>query len=507
MNHRQFTMLVNGQRVTTGSTFPVLNPATEEVVAEAPEVDGQIVQQALAAAKDSFETWSRMPLSQRQPLILKYADLLEQNRVELIELLIAETGKPIDNAEYDFGMLTTCLRFFCEEAARVRQEVIPDPDGRFLHYTLRQPLGVVVGYLAWNFPLLNLGYKLGPVLAAGCTAVIKPSRLTPLATLACAELLIEAGLPPGVVNVITGTDYHVTDPLLESPIPAMFTMIGSTAAGVGAMKSACTNVKHFSVELGGNAPVVVYDDADVEKAAANIVGLKFANAGQVCVSPNRCFVHDTVYEAFLESASGHASRIRLGAGRGEGPRMGPMLTAKDRDRVLGLVQVAVKDGAKIVCGGKIPDQPARGFFLEPTILRDVRQDMRLSCDEIFGPVLPVIRFTDDDDVIAMANDTQFGLAAYVYTTNLSRGLRSLGHPRRQRVRERGPLCRPTPSRGSQAKWRWQGLLALQYRRVFDAQTGLDPVVGRPRYVPGDPGTHRTPRAFLQSSDTDTKRES
>ncbi|MBM4090786.1 MAG: aldehyde dehydrogenase family protein [Planctomycetes bacterium] len=424
MNPKQFTMLVGGQRVRTAGTFPVTNPATEETIAEAPEVDRQTVQQALEAARDSFQTWSRMPLSQRQPIIFKYAELLEQNRDRLIDLLIAETGKPIDNAEYDFGMLTTCLRFICEEAARVRQEVIPDPDGRFLHYTLRQPLGVVVGYLAWNFPLLNLGYKLGPVLAAGCTAVIKPSRLTPLATLACADLLIDAGLPPGVVNVITGTDYGVTDALLESPIPAMFTMIGSTDAGVGAMRAACTNVKHFSVELGGNAPVIVYDDADIEAAATNIVGLKFANTGQVCVSPNRCFVHEAVYEAFLESARMQALDITLGAGRGASPRMGPMLTAKDRDRVLGLVEAAVRDGAQIVCGGKNPAQPARGFFLEPTILRNVTPGMRLSCDEIFGPVLPVIRFTDNDDVIAMANDTQYGLAAYVYTTNLSRGLRA-----------------------------------------------------------------------------------
>ena len=424
MNTQPFAMLIDGQRITTQKAFPVINPATEEVIAEAPEVDASGVEQALTAANEAFRTWSQMPLSERQPIILKYADLLEQNRDEIIDLLIAETGKPIDNAEYDFGMLTTCLRFFCEEAARVHQEIIPDPDGKFLNYTLRQPLGVVVGYLAWNFPLLNLGYKLGPVLASGCTAVIKPSRLTPLATLACADLLIEAGLPDGVVNVISGTDYAVTDPLLQSPIPAMFTMIGSTSAGVGAMKAACTNVKHFSVELGGNAPVVVYDDADIEAATASIVGLKFANTGQVCVSPNRCFVHEKVYEAFLEAAVKNASSIALGAGRGEGQRMGPMLTAKDRDRVLELVKAAEQDGAKIVCGGKIPDQPAKGYFVEPTILRDVKQTMRLSCDEIFGPVLPVIPFGDDDDVIAMANDTEYGLAAYVYTTNLSRGLRA-----------------------------------------------------------------------------------
>ncbi len=423
LNHR-FSMLINGKLIHTDKTFPVTNPATGKVVAEVPEVDDASIQLALTSARDAFPIWSRMPLSQRQPIIEKYRQLLEQNREEIIELLITETGKPYDNAEYDFGMLTTCLRFFCDEAARIDQQVIPDPDGRFLNYTLRQPLGVVVGYLAWNFPLLNLGYKLGPVLASGCTAIIKPSQITPLATLRCAELLIEAGVPDGVINILSGTDYDVTIPLLESDIPSMFTMIGSTRAGVGAMKSACTNVKHFSVELGGNAPVLVYDDADIEAAAHSIVDLKFANSGQVCVSPNRCFVHESVYEEFLSAAAARTSGITLGAGRGDGRRMGPVLTSQARDRMLSLISSAQEKGASIVCGGKAPDPAMEGFFIEPTILRDVSRDMELSCDEIFGPILPVIPFTDDDDEIALANDTEYGLAAYVYTTNITRGLRA-----------------------------------------------------------------------------------
>jgi acyl-CoA reductase-like NAD-dependent aldehyde dehydrogenase len=415
-------LIIDGRAVTTDKTFQVINPATEDVIAEVPEVDAASVELALTSAREAFKTWSRMPLSQRQPLILRCAELLEQHRDEIIDLLIAETGKPIDNAEYDFGMLTTCLRFFCEEAARIDQQVIPDPDGRFLNYTLRQPLGVVVGYLAWNFPLLNLGYKLGPVLASGCTAIVKPSQLTPLASLRCAELLSEAGIPAGVVNLLGGTDYDVTNRLLVSEIPAMFTMIGSTQAGVGAMRTACTNVKHFSVELGGNAPVLIYDDADVEAAARSIVDLKFANSGQVCVSPNRCFVHESVYDRFIEVAAKHAAGITLGAGRGKGRRMGPLLTEKARDRMLSLIESATQNGASIVCGGNKPDQ--RGYYLEPTILRDVSRDTELTCDEIFGPILPVIRFSDADDEIALANDSEYGLAAYVYTANITRGLRA-----------------------------------------------------------------------------------
>lgn len=427
MNPRTFKMLIAGHLVESGRKFPVVNPATEATIAQAPEVAPGQIAQALQSAKDAFAAWSLTSLTERSKVILRFVDLLEANRDEIIDLLIAETGKPIDNAEYDFGMLPTCLKYFLEEAARLEQRVIPDPDGRFLHYTLRQPLGVVVGYLAWNFPLLNLGYKLGPVLAAGCTAILKPSRLTPLATLRCAELLVAAGLPDGVINIICGTDHAITEPLLASPIPAMFTMIGSTTAGVDAMRSACTSVKHFSVELGGNAPVIVFDDAEVPAAARNVVDLKFANSGQVCVSPNRCFVHEDVYEAFLKAAAAHAAGITLAAGRGEGRRMGPMMTAQDRDRVLALVRDAEQAGARVVCGGKIPEHLAQGFFLEPTILRDVRPDMTLSGDEIFGPVLPVIRFTGDDDPVALANQTEYGLAAYVYTNNLTRALQAVAH--------------------------------------------------------------------------------
>ncbi|GAA5510837.1 NAD-dependent succinate-semialdehyde dehydrogenase [Novipirellula caenicola] len=417
-----FPLLIDGRAVTSDKVFEVVNPASEEVIGQVPEIDADAVELALAAAQRAFKTWSRMPLSKRQPLILKYAELLEQHRDEILDLLIAETGKPIGNAEYDFGMLTTCLRYFCEEAARIDQQVITDPDGRFLHYTLRQPLGVVVGYLAWNFPLLNLGYKLGPVLASGCTAIVKPSQLTPLASLRCAQLLSEAGIPDGVVNVFSGTDYEISRPFLESKIPSMFTMIGSTRAGVAAMKTACSNVKHFSVELGGNAPVLVYADADVEAAANSVVDLKFANSGQVCVSPNRCFVHESVYERFIDAAAKRTSKITLGAGRGDESLMGPVLTEKARDRMLALIETAKQSGASVVCGGNKPNR--KGYFLEPTILRDVSREMDVTCDEIFGPILPVIKFSSADDEIALANDSEFGLAAYVYTTNLQRGLRA-----------------------------------------------------------------------------------
>lgn len=412
MSKKTYPMLINGQTVVTKKLMEVVNPANGQVIATVPEVDSLAIQSALKAADAGFKVWSAKTPAERKDIILRYADLLDENSERLIPLLIAETGKPQDNAEYDFGMLTTCLRFFVEEFERLDQPVLHDPDGRFLHYMLRQPLGVTVGFLAWNFPLLNIGYKLGPVLASGCSAIIKPSRLTPLASLESVYLLKDAGVPDGVVNVITGSDHEVTKSLLESDIPEMVTMIGSTRGGLEVMGASCTSIKHFSVELGGNAPVVVYPDADIRDVANKIVDLKFANTGQVCVSPNRCFVHESVYDEFLQCAKERAESVQ----------MGPMITDKARQFVLGLVESAKADGAEVICGGNAIE--GDGYFMEPTILGKVRTEMDVATKEIFGPVLPVIPYTDSDDEIALANDTSYGLAAYVFTSSLSNGLRA-----------------------------------------------------------------------------------
>jgi len=424
MNHT-FNMLINGELTGADKTFPVFNPSTGELIAEVPDISESQVVEALGFANQGFKQWSSIPLAKRAELILEYAALLEKNAEDIITILIEETGKPRDNAEYDFGMLTNCLRFFVEEAKRIEQPVIVDPDERFHHFIQRQPLGVVVGYLAWNFPLLNLGYKLAPSLASGCSCIIKPSQVTPLATLKCAELAQQVGFPAGVINIITSNNYDNTNPLLTSDTTALFTMIGSTRAGVNAMKTACTSVKHFSVELGGNAPVVVYDDADLDKAVMDIVNLKYGNSGQVCVSPNRCFVHESRVADFIDKAVSHASGIELGTGDDAERLMGPLSSEKERSRILKLIENAVKNGAEIALGGGIPSDRTTGFYLEPTILTNVKEDMEIARTEIFGPVLSIIPFCDADDIIAKANDTEFGLSAYVYTTNLSKAFEAV----------------------------------------------------------------------------------
>jgi acyl-CoA reductase-like NAD-dependent aldehyde dehydrogenase len=405
-------MLINGEQQATKKSFDVVNPSTGEVLGQAPEIDADSIQLTLKSAKAGFETWSAMTAAERKAIILRYADLLEENSACIVETLRAETGKPQDNAEYDFGMLTTCLRFFVEEVERLDQPVLHDPDGRFLHYMLRQPLGVCVGMLAWNFPLLNVGYKIGPALAAGCSVILKPSTETPLASLEVAYLAKEAGLPDGVLNMVTGRDHDLFKTMLQSDIPSLVTMIGSTRGGLEVMNASCSSIKHFSVELGGNAPVVVYPDADVVDAANKVVDLKFANCGQVCVSPNRCFVHESVYDDFVQAAKARAAEVQ----------MGPLISEKARAYVLGLVESAVADGAVVAYGGHAKEES--GFFMEPTLLANVDRRMKVAYEEIFGPVLPIIKYTDADDEIALANDTQYGLAAYVFTTNLKNGLRA-----------------------------------------------------------------------------------
>jgi succinate-semialdehyde dehydrogenase/glutarate-semialdehyde dehydrogenase len=412
MSTERYPMLINGKKCDAATSFDVINPSSGEIIGQVPEMDEEAVELALKSAKAGFEAWSSMKPSARKSILLRYADLLEENSDRIVALLRAETGKPQDNAEYDFGMLTTCLRFFVEEVERLDQPVLHDPDGRFLHYMLRQPLGVCVGMLAWNFPLLNVGYKIGPALAAGCSVILKPSSETPLASLEVAYLAKAAGLPDGVFNMVTGTDHDLFKSMLQSDIPSLVTMIGSTRGGLEVMNASCSSIKHFSVELGGNAPVVVYPDADIVDAANKTVDLKFANCGQVCVSPNRCFVHESVYDEFVEAAKMRAAQVEVG----------PMVSDKARAYVLGLIESAVADGAEIVCGGNAVD--GNGFFMEPTVLSQVDVRMKVAYEEIFGPVLPIIKYRDADDEIALANDTAYGLAAYVFTTNLQNGLRA-----------------------------------------------------------------------------------
>ncbi|HBE04503.1 MAG TPA: NAD-dependent succinate-semialdehyde dehydrogenase [Spirochaetia bacterium] len=340
------------------------------------------------------------------------------HKKEIISLLISETGKTKENADYDFTMLTDCLSFYIEEVKRHYAEIIPDPNGRWFDYLSYEPVGVVGAFLAWNFPLLNLGYKLGPVLATGNTAVIKPSTQTPLATAFVGELFSQCGFPSGTINIILGGGEPLYRALAESTVPRLLTMIGSTQGGMAMIKNSLTNIKRYSVELGGNAPVIVFEDADLTLAAKSIAELKFSNAGQICVAPNRVFVHASRYEGFIAQTKDIAQTYKpLGEGA---PEIQPVNSEKALTRILASVSSSITHGAKIVCGGK--RIPRKGYFIEPTIIRDASAQMSICEEEIFGPVMPIVSFTDNNTIFDAANNNNAGLSAYVFTENLSRAL-------------------------------------------------------------------------------------
>lgn len=408
----------------------VVNPGTEELVGKVSLINVKQAEGALIAAEKAFDHWSKLTLEERLVWIKKFSDAIKAKEEKIIQVLMAETGKIRDGAVEDYQMLLDCLEFFPKEAANFEAETIETSGGSHENIITREPVGVVVAYLAWNFPLLNLGYKLGPVLASGCSCVIKPAETTPLATLMIGEILEEIQFPRGVVNIVLGDVARMAHAMNTSPIPQMITLIGSTYTGKRVVHESLTTIKKFSLELGGNAPAIVLKDYDEKLAAKTLTEFKFANSGQVCVSPNRIFVHEDQYESFLQVAKEVASAIKPGWGEEEGAGIGPMITAGSRARIIDLIEDAVEKGARIISGGKIPADKKKGYYMEPTVLADVTTDMRCYQEEIFGPIMPIIRYNDLLDLVAAANDTEYGLTSYLFTNDerevrrFSRGIRS-----------------------------------------------------------------------------------
>ncbi len=411
----------------------VINPGTEEIVGEVSLIDLEQAEMALKSAESGFEIWSKMTIKQREIWIRKLQKEIMKEEEVILDLLMQETGKLYSGAKEDYDMFVTCLDFFIEEAKRLHGAVINDLDASHHNIITREPLGVVVGYLAWNFPLLNLGYKLGPSLASGCSCIIKPSEKTPLATLKIGEILKRINFPKGVVNIILGENVSELAHLLNSSkIPKLLTLIGSSETGRKIIADSSTSIKHFSLELGGNAPAIILKDFDAQKAAEILTNFKAANCGQVCVSPNRVFVHEDQYESFLNKSYAIASQIKPGWGRDEkkGAKISPLISKGARDRLFEIVKDAVSKGARVIHGGTIPENKDKGYYMELTILADVTEDMRCYKEEIFGPLLPIIKYHDDTDLIEKGNDTEYGLAAYLFTHNIediftiSKGLKS-----------------------------------------------------------------------------------
>lgn len=415
-------LYINGELrdAISGDKKQVICPGTEEAVAEISWAGKEDAELALNAAQAAFKKWSKMSLNTRKMWMDRLRDEVIKQEHEIRESVMYEMGKTYNQAMEDYETVINALEWYPQEMLHRRDEIIPDPDGTHSHQIIAKPAGVAVGYLAWNFPLLNFGFKIGPALAAGCTLILKPSASAPLSAYVIGEIMQSINFPKGVVNIIAGPNDEVSLTLSSSKIPRIITMIGSSYSGRIAMQQAATSIKHFSMELGGNAPAIVFDDANLIQAVNDLSALKFGNCGQVCVSPNRIFVHENVYDEFVSSFVDKAKNLIVGFGNDSKIDMGPIVDGCSRERVMKLVAKTISEGAKLECGGKIPTDKPNGFFYEPTVFSGVTRDMTIFKEEIFGPLAAIYKFKTEEEVLDMSNDCEVGLSSYLYTNNVNR---------------------------------------------------------------------------------------
>ncbi|GAB2276367.1 Succinate-semialdehyde dehydrogenase, mitochondrial [Dionaea muscipula] len=404
-----------------GKTIKVHNPATGETIANVPCMGARETNEAILSAYDAFISWSKLTATERSKCLRKWYDLIIEHKEELGQLITLEQGKPLKEAIGEVAYGAGFIEFFAEEAKRVYGDIIPATLSDRRLFVLKQPVGVVGAITPWNFPLAMITRKAGPALACGCTIVIKPSEFTPLTALAAAELSLRAGIPPGVVNVVMGNAPEIGDALLTSAKVRKITFTGSTATGKKLMAGSAGTVKKVSLELGGNAPCIVFDDADLDVAVKGTLAAKFRNSGQTCVCANRVIVQEGIYEKFANAFAIAVEKLQVGDGFAEGVAQGPLINEAALQKVESFVQDAVFKGAKILQGGK---RHSLGMtFYEPTIITDVKSEMLISREEVFGPVAPLQRFKTEEEAIQIANDTNAGLAAYVFTSNMQRSWR------------------------------------------------------------------------------------
>jgi len=401
-----------------GAKLAIRNPSTGETIVEVASVGAVETRRAIESAAAALPEWSARPAKARAQILRRWFELLMENQEDLAQLMTAEQGKPLAESRGEIAYGASFLEWFAEEGKRVYGDVIPSASADQRLLTLRQPIGVVAAITPWNFPNAMITRKAGPALAAGCTVVLKPASSTPLSALALAELGERAGLPPGAFNVIAGGSGPIGGELTTHPSVRKLTFTGSTEVGKRLMAACAGTVKKTSMELGGNAPFIVFDDADIAAAVNGAMVSKYRNAGQTCVCANRIFVQAGVYDAFLESFSAAVSDLQVGDGTSEGIQIGPLIDDQAASDVDALVQEAIAGGAKALIGGG--PSSLGGSFYEPTVLVDATPKMRIFREEIFGPVAPIFRFETEQEAIDLANDTEFGLASYFYARDVGR---------------------------------------------------------------------------------------
>ena len=402
----------------SGATLSIANPANGDIVGSVPKMGAAETRRAIEAAQAALPAWRALTAGARAKILRRWFELLQQHQEDLAVLMTCEQGKPLAEARGEIAYAASFLEWFAEEGKRVYGDVIPghQPDKRIV--VTREPIGVCAAITPWNFPAAMITRKAGPALAAGCTMVVKPASQTPFSALALAELAERAGVPKGVFNVVTGSAGEIGGELTANPIVRKLSFTGSTAVGIELIAQCAPTVKKVSMELGGNAPFIVFDDADLDAAVEGALASKYRNAGQTCVCANRILVQDGVYEAFADKLAAAVAKLQVGDGLAEGTTQGPLIDAKAVDKVEEHIADALANGARVLLGGK---RHALGHsFFEPTILADVTPAMKVAREETFGPVAPLFRFHDEAEAIRMANDTEFGLAAYFYARDINR---------------------------------------------------------------------------------------
>lgn len=411
---------INGEWVEADNkkTFPVINPADGEIIGHVPQCGVNETKQAITAAHNAFVIWRAFTAKQRASLLKKWVELIAKNKEDLAIIMTLEEGKPLAEARAEIDYANAFIEWFAEEGRRIYGDVIPSNNEKQHLIVLKQPVGVVAAITPWNFPSAMITRKCAPALAAGCPVVIKPAEETPYSALALAVLAEEAGIPKGVFNVITGIPEKIGMELTTNPLVRKFSFTGSTAVGKLLMAQCASTVKKVSLELGGNAPFIIFEDADLDAAVKGLMASKFRNSGQTCVCANRILVQDSVYELFSQKLLAAIKTLRVGNGLETNIQQGPLINKQGLNKVISHVKDAVDKGAKLLCGGK-PKEKHQLFF-EPTLLTEVNTKMRIAQEETFGPVAALFRFHTEEEAIQIANDTPFGLASYFYSQNLSR---------------------------------------------------------------------------------------
>jgi succinate-semialdehyde dehydrogenase/glutarate-semialdehyde dehydrogenase len=411
---------INGKWLPSDNneTLAVINPATGEVIAEVASCGTDETRRAIEVARTAQLSWRKTPIKERSAILRKWYSLMMDAQEDLSQILTAEQGKPLAEARSEIAYGASYIEWFAEEAKRIYGDTIPNATDDKRLVCIKQPVGVVACITPWNFPNAMLTRKIAPALAAGCTVVCKPANATPLSAYAFVELAERAGVPAGVINMVTGRTAEIGKELTSNPAVRKLTFTGSTPVGKQLMAECATTVKRTSMELGGNAPFIVFDDADLDAALAGLMLSKYRNAGQTCVCANRILIQEGIYEEFSERLAGAVRGLKLGIGTDEHTAIGPLIDEGAANDVLDFVDDAVSKGATVITGGKRSDLGS--CFVEPTILANVTDDMRVFREEIFGPIAPLFVFRTEEEAIAMANDTEFGLACYFYSRDIGR---------------------------------------------------------------------------------------